>query len=111
MAALRDVTPSFVKMWLTWLATVFSLMNSSSPMTLLVLPRASSSSVKEVLETLIELDRFEDAEIVYRPDRAAGAPALDVSSAAFSARYGWRPRVSLREGLAGTLDWYRRSAG
>ena len=31
-------------MWLTWLATVFSLMNSSSPMTRLVLPRASSSS-------------------------------------------------------------------
>ena len=26
MAALRDVTPSLVKMWLTWLATVFSLM-------------------------------------------------------------------------------------
>jgi len=70
-----------------------------------------SSSVTEVLETLIELDRFGDAEIVFRPDRAAGAPALDVSSAAFSARYGWRPRVSLREGLAGTLDWYRRSAG
>ena len=27
MAAQRDVTPSLVKMWLTWLATVFSLMN------------------------------------------------------------------------------------
>ena len=70
-----------------------------------------SSSVKEVLTTLIELDRFEDAEIVYRSDRATGAPALDVSSAAFSARYGWQPKVALREGLAGTLDWYRRSAG
>jgi nucleoside-diphosphate-sugar epimerase len=70
-----------------------------------------SSSIKEVLTTLIELDRFEDAEIVYRPDRAAGAPAPDVSSSAFSARYGWQPRVALREGLADTLEWYRRSAG
>lgn len=71
----------------------------------------ASSSVKEVLTTLVELDRFDDAEIVYRPERAVGAGALDVSAAAFSARYGWRPALSLRDGLAGTLDWYRRSAG
>jgi GDP-L-fucose synthase len=71
----------------------------------------ASSSVKEVLTTLIELDRFDDAEIVYRPERATGAGALDVSAAAFGERYGWRPAVSLREGLAGTLDWFRRSAG
>jgi nucleoside-diphosphate-sugar epimerase len=70
-----------------------------------------SSSVKEVLTTLIELDRFDDAEIVYRSDRVTGVPALDVSSNAFRERYGWQPKVSLREGLAGTLDWYRRSAG
>jgi GDP-L-fucose synthase len=68
---------------------------------------AQSSSVKEVLTALVELDRFEDAEIVYRADRAAGAAALDVSAAAFSERYRWRPSVSLREGLAGTLAWYR----
>jgi GDP-L-fucose synthase len=69
------------------------------------------ASVGEVLRTLIELDRFDDAEIVYRPERAAGPPALDVSSAAFSAHYGWQPQVSLRDGLAETLAWYRRSAG
>jgi GDP-L-fucose synthase len=71
----------------------------------------ASSSVKDVLTTLVELDRFDDAEIVYRPDRAAGAAALDVSAGAFGERFGWKPAVSLREGLAGTLDWYRRSAG
>ncbi len=65
------------------------------------------SSVKEVLTTLVELDRFDDAEIVYRPERASGAAALDVSAEAFSARYGWRPAMSLRDGLAGTLAWYR----
>lgn len=71
----------------------------------------ASSSVKQVLTTLVELDRFDDAEIVYRPERATGAGALDVSAAAFGARYGWQAGVSLRDGLAGTLDWYRRSAG
>ena len=67
----------------------------------------ASTSVKEVLTMLIELDRFDDAEVVYRPERAVGAAALDVSGDAFSRRYGWRPAVPLREGLAGTLAWYR----
>ena len=68
---------------------------------------STSSSVKEVLTTLVELDRFVDAEIVYRPERASGAAALDVSAEAFGARTGWRPMMSLRDGLAGTLAWYR----
>jgi GDP-L-fucose synthase len=67
----------------------------------------SGSSVKEVLTALIELDGFDDAEVVYRPERASGAAALDISAEAFSRRYGWQPALSLREGLAGTLAWYR----
>lgn len=69
-----------------------------------------SCSVKDVVGILLELDQFDDAEIVYRPDRAAGAKALNVSAEEFRKRYGWKPAVSLREGLAGTLEWYRRSA-
>lgn len=68
-------------------------------------------SVNEVLRTLIELDRFDDAEVVLRPERSGGPMALDVSSDALHARHGWQPRVSLRDGLADTLAWYRRSAG
>ena len=86
VAALQDTAPGF------------GAYNVSAP---------SSSSVKEVLTTLVELDRFDDAEIVYRADRASGAAALDVSAEAFSARYGWRPALSLRDGLSGTLAWYR----
>lgn len=69
------------------------------------------TSVNEVLRALIELDRFDDAEVTYRRDRSGGPMALEVPADVFMARYGWRPRVSLREGLAQTLDWYRRSAG
>ena len=86
VAALQDTAPGF------------GAYNVSAP---------SSSSVKEVLTTLVDLDRFDDAEIVYRADRASGAAALDVSAEAFSARYGWKPALSLRDGLSGTLAWYR----
>jgi GDP-L-fucose synthase len=88
-------------------AIVAALQDKASGFTAYNIAAPASSSVKEVLTTLVKLDRFDDAEIVYRPERAAGAVALDVSAAAFSARYGWQPAMSLREGLAGTLAWYR----
>jgi GDP-L-fucose synthase len=70
---------------------------------------SASASVKSVLSELLALDRYEDAVVTYRRDMPAGASQMDVSSAAFAERYGWSPKVSLREGLAETLDWYRRS--
>ncbi len=72
---------------------------------------SSNTSVNEVLSLLLELDGFADAEIVRRLDKAGGASALDVSAAAFAGRFGWRPAVSVRDGLAGTLRWYRQSLG
>jgi GDP-L-fucose synthase len=66
-----------------------------------------SASVNDVLQLLVELDGFDDAEVVRRLDRATGAAALEVSARAFAERYGWRPSMPLRDGLAGTLAWYR----
>jgi GDP-L-fucose synthase len=71
----------------------------------------SSTSVNEVLSLLLELDGFDDAEIVHRLDKAGGASAMEVSAAAFARRFGWRPAMSVRDGLAGTLRWYRQSLG
>jgi GDP-L-fucose synthase len=69
-----------------------------------------SASVNEVLRTLMEVDGFSDAEIIHRLDRSGGASALLVSAAAFAERFGWQPALSLREGLAETVQWYRRTS-
>lgn len=68
-----------------------------------------SVSVNEVLTTLLEVDGFSDAEVVHLLEKGGGASALEVSAAAFSARFGWAPSLSLRAGLADTVDWYRRT--
>jgi nucleoside-diphosphate-sugar epimerase len=70
---------------------------------------ARSVSVNEVLKALIEADGFSDAEIVHLRDRPSGASALQVSAAAFSGQFGWQPACALQQGLAGTLQWYRRN--
>jgi len=69
-----------------------------------------SVSVNNVLETLLEVDGFTDAKIVHLLDKGGGASALDVSGTAFAARFGWAPSMSLRAGLADTVDWYRRTS-
>jgi nucleoside-diphosphate-sugar epimerase len=68
-----------------------------------------SVSVNEMLQALIEVDGFSDAEIVHRLDKSGGASALDVSAAAFAREFGWQPQFGLREGLAQTVAWYRKS--
>ena len=69
-----------------------------------------SVSVNEVLSTLLEVDAFTDAKIVHLRATTGGASALEVSAAAFTARFGWTPAMSLRAGLADTIDWYRRTS-
>jgi GDP-L-fucose synthase len=69
-----------------------------------------STSVTEVLQTLLQADGFGDAEIIHRHDRPGGASALHVSAAAFAQRFGWQSALSLRDGLAATVQWYRRNS-
>jgi nucleoside-diphosphate-sugar epimerase len=48
--------------------------------------------------------------VAHIPEKAGGSSALKVSGAAFAARFGWDPSMSLRAGLVDTLDWYRRTS-
>ena len=68
------------------------------------------SSINEVLTTLLEADGFGDAKVVHLLEKAGGTSALKVSGAAFNERFGWAPAMSLRAGLADTLDWYRETS-
>ena len=68
-----------------------------------------SVSVNEVLTTLLEIDGFADAKVVHLLEKTGGASALEISGAAFASRFGWTPSMSLRAGLADTLNWYRKT--
>lgn len=68
-----------------------------------------SVSVNEVLATLLRIEGFVDADIVHRLDRSGGASAMSVSAAAFCQFYGWKASMPLHEGLAQTIDWYRKA--
>jgi GDP-L-fucose synthase len=62
-------------------------------------------TIKELAELVAELAGF-NGEIAWDSSKPDGTPrkVLDVSKAK---SLGWSPKISLRDGIASTIDWYR----
>jgi len=67
----------------------------------------SPCTVREVLASLLKIDGYENAEIVFDASKPSMIPKrlIDVSKA--RSRLGFRARTPMEEGLAKTVAWYR----
>lgn len=68
-----------------------------------------SYSVKELLETILELDSYSDAKVVYDPAKQVRIPSISVDCAKARQILGFEARTSIREGIARTMKWYREN--
>lgn len=66
-----------------------------------------SYSVNEVLRLIIELDDFKDAVIKHVTGRPESVSHRSFSSARIEQELGFKPGISLPEGLRRTISWYR----
>jgi GDP-L-fucose synthase len=64
-------------------------------------------SVREILDTLLEIDGWRDADVRYDPTKPSTIPVRLMSDDLARRALGFAPKVDLREGLARTLDGYR----
>jgi GDP-L-fucose synthase len=66
-------------------------------------------SVKEMLRIVCEADGYKDAKIVFNANKPTMIPVrlVDVSKA--ERKFGFKARTDLREGVAKTIEWYRRN--
>ena len=66
-------------------------------------------TVRDVLATLLKIDGFQHAKVVYNADKPSMIPKrlIDVSKA--SSRLGFQAQVPMEEGLRRTIAWYRKS--
>jgi GDP-L-fucose synthase len=64
-------------------------------------------TIKELAELVAELAGFK-GELAWDSSKPDGTPrkVLDVSKAK---ALGWSPKISLRDGIASTVDWYRNA--
>lgn len=63
--------------------------------------------VKEVLDTILELDGYANARVVYNPEKPAMIPVRLVDVTKARDLLGFEATTDLRAGLRQTIDWYR----
>lgn len=66
-------------------------------------------TVREVLRTLLEVDNFNDPEIRFNSKRPQMIPIRLIDNTLAREQLGFHPRLSLRDGLANAVAWYREN--
>ena len=66
-------------------------------------------TVKQVLQTIIDVDGYTDADIRFDPSKPSTIPVRLIDTTRARAELGFEAKTSLREGVRKTVDWYRRT--
>lgn len=66
-------------------------------------------SVKEILQMILELDRYTDARVVFAVSKPTMIPIRLVDMTKAETVLGFKANTDLREGLRKTIEWYRKS--
>jgi len=66
-------------------------------------------SVREVIEAIVRVDGFDDAEIFYDKSKPVAIPKRLVDNRLAKEKAGFEPTISLEEGIARTVRWFREN--
>lgn len=64
------------------------------------------TSICELVQTILTLTGYTEAHVVFDPSKPEGSPYKVPSIRKAAEKIGWRPEISLREGLAETIRWF-----
>lgn len=64
-------------------------------------------SIKQVIQILLELDGFQNADVRFDPTKPQMIPVRLIDNALAREKLGFRMSVGLKDGLRRTLAWYR----
>ena len=66
-------------------------------------------SVKQVLQTILEVDGYTDADVQFDPSKPTMIPIRLIDTSYARERLGFQTKTSLQEGIRKTITWYRQS--
>lgn len=66
-------------------------------------------SVKQLLQTILDVDGYSDADVRFDPSKPRMIPILLLDTSCAKRLLGFQPRFSLREGIRKTVEWYREN--
>lgn len=68
-------------------------------------------SVNEILKMILELDQYSDAKVVYNQSKPTMIPKRLIDTTKAQSELGFKARISLKEGIRRTIEWYREAKG
>lgn len=66
-------------------------------------------SVKQILQTLLDVDGYTDADVRFDPSKPSTIPVRLIDGGLARKMLGFEPKVSLAEGFRRTIAWYREN--
>lgn len=66
-------------------------------------------TIREILAILLEIERFTPSELQFDGTKPTMIPKRLIDTEKMVELTGWKPKVSLKEGLAKTVDWYKET--
>jgi GDP-L-fucose synthase len=71
----------------------------------------AGQTVRRILETILQVDGYHDADVRYDPSRPSTIPVRLMDNSLARTELGFEARTTLEDGLRRTIDWYRRQNG
>ena len=66
-------------------------------------------TVKQVLQTIIDVDGYTDADVRFDPTKPSTIPVRLVDTTRARTELGFEAKTGLREGIRKTVEWYRKT--
>jgi len=66
-------------------------------------------SIKEILQMILEVDGYTDANIQYNPSKPSMIPVMLIDTTKAENVLGFKAKTGLREGIRRTIEWYRKT--
>tara|TARA_Y100000768_G_C23988659_1_gene690620 strand:+ start:3710 stop:4666 length:957 start_codon:yes stop_codon:yes gene_type:complete len=66
-------------------------------------------TVREIIDTLVRLDNYENAKIIYDTSKPTMIPKRLIDNTLAKKMIGFEPKINIKEGLMKTINWYRES--
>ena len=68
-----------------------------------------SYSVKELLQVILDTERYMEAVVVFDPSKPVKAPSIAVDCSKANEYFGFEAKTSLREGIEKTIAWLKEA--
>jgi GDP-L-fucose synthase len=66
-------------------------------------------SVKQILQAILKVDGYDDADVRYDPSRPSTIPVRLMDNSLARRELGFEARIPLEDGLRRTIEWYRKN--